>query len=289
MAQRRAVVERLQADLDATAATLLADLGPEGGPERVPKPVIRTLVDDLVDASGLEEVANAVDAGHRRDAAMATGWPFTRWVRSLRPHPLRRLHLGPSTSGRTSRPAPSGVQVSRTAGAIRDAVAEVTDELTEPWPGLVRAAATPDPDELNDRLDQAIARSVRTDRRSPRWWRLVGLLQWLLAAATVTGLVWLLLLALAAYFQLPDIPVPSYRRIPVPTGLVIGGAVLGLVVAAVARRASAVGARRRRWAINRAAADAIGDTVDELIVAPMNAELARRLELRSQLTAVQRR
>lgn len=283
--QRRAVLGRLEADLRSTASTLLADLGPDGGADQVPKKVARRLTDDLVAASGLEVVTTAVEQGHKRDAAAVTGWPFTRWVRSLRPHPLRRLHLNPGTGGRSSRPQPSGLQQARSAGAIRDAVAEVTNELPHPWPELVRTAATPDADTLNDRLDQAIATSTRSSGRQPRWWRLVGLLQWLLAAAVIAGAAWLGLRALAAYFQIPFVPIPYYRRIPIPTGLLVGGVVLGLLVAMVARRLASVGARRRKRAVHKTAAEAITGTVAELIVDPMNAELSHRGQLRAELAA----
>ncbi|MCP3989568.1 MAG: ABC transporter [Actinomycetia bacterium] len=281
--QRQTMVARLQADLASAATALLGDLGPPGGPDKVPKKMAKNLVDELVEASGVARVGEAVEAGHRRDAALATGWPFTRWLRSLRPHPLRRLHLGPWSRGRSSRPEPSGVEKSRTAGAIRTALTELTGELPQPWPDLVRQAATPDMDELNDRLDQAIARSVRADDRTPLWWQIVNVAQGTLAAATITGLVWLALLALAAYFQLPDIPTPSYRRIPIPTGLVLAGVALGLLAAVLARWLASIGARRRRRAMNRAAATAIGDTVDELVVNLMQVELERRNRLRSLL------
>jgi GTP-binding protein EngB required for normal cell division len=293
VAERRAVVARLQADLATSASELLAEVGPGRGRRSrsgaasttVPDKVTRQLTYDLVAASGLDTVTSAVAAGHRRDAAMTTGWPFTRWVRSLRPHPLRRLHLGPGSGGRSSRPEPSGAQRARVAGAVRDAVGAVTAELPHPWPELVSVAATPDPAVLDDRLDQAIARSVRDERRRPRWWRAVGMVQWVLAAATVTGSGWLGLLALAAYLQLPDIPTPSWGRIPIPTALAIGGIALGLLLAGVARRMAAVGARRRARAIERAAGQAIAGTVDELIVGPMEAELAGRERLRSLLRA----
>ncbi len=283
--QRQAMVARLEADLTSAASALLDDLGPPGGPDKVPKKMAKHLADELVEASGLAAVGEAVEAGHRRDAALATGWPFTRWLRSLRPHPLRRFHLGPSSQGRSSRPEPSGAQQSRTAGAIRTTVTDLTDELPQPWPDLIRRAATPDMGELNDRLEQAIARSVRADDRTPRWWQVVNVAQGTLAAASVTGLAWLALFALAGYFQLPDIPTPAYRRIPIPAGLVLAGVALGLLAATLSRRLASMGARRRRRAMNRAAAAAIGDIVDDLVVEPMQAELERRNRLRSLLVS----
>ena len=51
------------------------------------------LVDALTRAAGVPVVLDAVERDYRREAFAHTGWPFTRWVRSLRPDPLRRLRL----------------------------------------------------------------------------------------------------------------------------------------------------------------------------------------------------
>ena len=281
--ERRAMIERLRADVATTASELLAAIGPDGGTDEVQRAVADQLAADLVDASGLELVTDAVAAGHRRDAAVRTGWPFTRWVRSLRPHPLRRLHLGRGSGGRATLPQPSSVQRTRTEGAVRTAIGTATLGLPDPWPDLIRREATPDPLVLADRIDSAIATSVRADERRPGWWHLVNGIQLVLAAAVVAGLVWLGLLALAAYFQLPDIPTPTVRRIPVPTGLVIGGIAAGLVLAFLSRRLASIGAIRRRRAVRARATAAVADVADDLVLAPLRAELTRRSRLRDLL------
>lgn len=283
VAERQAMVERLQADIRSAADDLLTELGPAGGGDKVPAKVEKNLRAELVEASGLGVVTDAVAAGHRRDAAKRTGWPFTRWIRSLRPHPLRRLHLGEGSSGRASLPQPSGVQRARSEGAVRAAVASITEPLPQPWPDLLRAAATPDMTVLNDRIDQAIASSVRGHDRTPRWWHAVNTLQLALAVAVIIGAVWLALLAFGAYLRLPDVPTPEVRGIPVPTGLLIGGVALGLLLALVARRLALVGAARRRRAVRLRAEAAVGEVAGELVVEPLQAELDRRGELRTLL------
>lgn len=283
---RQAMIERLRADVGSTASALLADLGPADGGGKIASSTRKTLIAELTEASGLAIVCDAVDAGHRRDASAATGWPFTRWIRSLRPHPLRRLHLDSGSGGRASLPKPSGAQQARTEGAVRSAVGTVTEKLPEPWPDLIRTAATPDTAVLNDRLDQAVATSVRAnDGSRPRWWRAVNVLQLVLAAAVVVGAVWLALLAFAAYLQIPELPTPTYRRVPIPTGLLIGGIALGLLLAFIARRLAVLGAKRRSRAVRKEAADAVGDVANELVLEPMTAELDRRDRLRTRLVA----
>ena len=285
VADRRAMIDRLEADVRTVADELLTDLGPDEGTVDVPNRVAKRLASELVEASGLDAVCGAVAAGHRRDAASRVGWPFTRWVRSLRPHPLRRLHLGSGSGGRASLPTPSGVQRTRTAAAVAGAVRDVSASMPHPWPELLRATSTPDPGVLDDRLDGAITTSVRgVDERRPAWWQVVNVVQLLLAAAAIGGAVWLALIAFAAYLRIPELPTPEWRGIPIPTGLLIGGVVLGLLLAAIGRRLASIGAARRARSVRRRATAAVGEVADELVLAPMQVELHRRDELRQLLT-----
>lgn len=292
VAERRAMVERLAADVRTAAGDLLAELGPgvddrsgsDRGADEVPRKVARTLAAELVEGSGLPAVLDAVAAGHRRDAAARTGWPWTRWARTLRPHPLRRLHLGRGSGGRASLPAPSGLQRARTDGAVRQAVRSVTDPLPHPWPDLIRRAATPDPAVLADRVDQAVAQAVRAETADePGWWRLANGFQIALAAAALVGALWLTLLAAGAWLQLPDVPTPTWRRIPLPTGLLVGGLLLGGLLALAAGRLARVGAARRRRAVRKRAEEAVAAVAHDLVVAPLEAELAQLHELRRAL------
>ncbi|MEL7156247.1 MAG: ABC transporter [Actinomycetota bacterium] len=285
VAERRAMTDRLRADIGHAADELLAEVGAAPADHEVTDRTARTLARDLVDAAGLDPVCAAVEAGHRRDARAATGWPFTRWARLLRPHPLRRLRLQEGTQGRSSLPEPSGVQRTRTDGAIRDAVAEAATGLDGAWTDVLRRAATPDPSELADRLETAVSGAVRTTgQRRPRWWGLVNAVQLALAAAVVVGALWLGVLAFGAYLQLPALPTPTYRRIPVPTGLLVGGAVLGVLLAVLARRLAGIGARRRSRAVRRAATTAVEEVSEELIITPMRTELTNRGDLHRLLT-----
>jgi GTP-binding protein EngB required for normal cell division len=282
---RRAVTDRLAADTAMAANDLLGEIGSDGTSDSVDAKAADRLRSDLVEASGLSVVTEAVAAGYRRDAARRTGWPFTRWLRRLRPHPLRRLHLDRDSAGRATLPQPSGVQAARTAGAIRDVVNVTSSDLPPPWPTLVAKAGTPPEGELEDRINNAIAEATRAPGRSdPRWWAAVGGLQWLLAAAAIVGALWLAVLFGFAYLRLPEPPTPDYRGVDIPTGLLLGGLALGLLVALIASRVGAVGAGRRRRAVHRRAEAAVGTVTDELIIDPIEHELANRSELRRLLT-----
>ncbi|MEV5410888.1 GTPase [Thermopolyspora sp. NPDC052614] len=51
------------------------------------------LTSALSEAAGVPLVVEAVAKAHRYRSVVATGWPITRWLRRLRPDPLRRLRL----------------------------------------------------------------------------------------------------------------------------------------------------------------------------------------------------
>ncbi len=86
-----------------------------------------------------------------------------------------------------------------------------------------------------------------------------GLLQRGLALVAAVGALWLLALAALGYLQLQDaVPTPDLAGFPLPTVLLLGGLLLGLLLAALTRWANGIGARRR----GRRAAKALRSSVE---------------------------
>jgi GTP-binding protein EngB required for normal cell division len=271
---RDAAIARLAADVDDAAEALAGACG-EGGAAGIRKDDRRRLVAALEDAAGVPAVLRAVEAAHRRRGTLATGWPFVRWVRRLRPDPLRRLRLPetPRPEGRTSLPRPTEVQTAQTATAARRLADRAAEGLPEPWPRLVREAATGRDEEIVDRLDRAVSGAdLRVSR--PRWWSVAGFLQKALALAVLAGGLWLLVLAVLGWLRVDDaVPVPEAYGVPIPTWLLAGGAVVGIALAFLARLANGASARRRARAAARSLRGRVEEVGDELVVAPVEAEL----------------
>jgi hypothetical protein len=147
----------------------------------------------------------------------------------------------------------------------------------------VRAAAAGRSADVRDQLDQAVVGTDLGADRVPLWWRAGAALQWLLAGAAMLGGLWLLALGLGSFLQLPDVPTPALAGIAVPTLLLVGGVLLGLLLAAGGRllvRGGAVSRRRRAESRLRAA---IEQVADELMLGPVEAELARHARARLAL------
>jgi GTP-binding protein EngB required for normal cell division len=286
--RREAAVARLAADVDDSATRLRTAAGDGRGGE-VDRRQREQLAASLAEAAGVPAVVAAVARAHRRRGALATGVPWVAWLRRARPDPLRRLGLGdaPQEEVRTSLPGATPVQRAHVDSAVRRLAGEVASGLPEEWLALARRAATAREDELADRLDRAIA-GAELGMTRPRWWTPVRWLQRVLAIIAAAGALWLLALAALGFVQLGDaVPTPEVNGFPVPTLLLLAGLAGGLVVALAAGRLNRIGGRRRARRAQRTLHGRVGAVADELVVAPLTAELAARDELLDALDAAQ--
>jgi hypothetical protein len=135
---------------------------------------------------------------------------------------------------------------------------------------------------MADALDQAVMQTSLRGR-TPWWWSIVGLLQWLLAAVAVAGLVWLLVLMAMGWLQLPEVDTPQWGPLPYPLLMLVGGVLIGLALAALGRVLGRVGGRRRRRLIEKRLHEAIDTVARERIVAPVQQVLTDHRETREQL------
>ena len=287
--KRRARNDRLVADVEDIAEKLLASVSADE-PAGVTGAERDRLVDALSSSAGVPVIGAAVEESWRLRAEGLLGWPATRWVRRLRPDPLRRLRLSGddrrqvrSVLVRSSVPEPTPVQRAQVDTALRRACDAVSHDLPQPWRRAVRTAAAGRTADVRDRLDQAVVGTDLGVDRVPVWWRLGAGLQTVLALAALVGGVWLLLLAFGSYLRLPDPPTPDVAGIAVPTLLLVGGVVLGLLLAFVGRLLVRGGALARRRRAESRLRSAIEQVADELMLRPVEAELARHNRARLAL------
>jgi GTP-binding protein EngB required for normal cell division len=272
VAARRAATDRLTADVRG-AAVALAEHAPEDDAAALGGRARRGLVDDLTDAlagaAGVPAVVAAVERSTQRDGAARTGWPLVRWARKLRPDPLQRLHLGDERS-RTSLPPAGPVQLAGVTTAVRQARDVMAEGLPQGWRDDLRRTVEVSETRLADQLDRAVAGTDLGPARVPVWQRAVGGLQWLLALVALAGALWLLALVVLGFFQLDDVvPLPRIEGLPLPTLLLVGGLLAGVLLAVVSRPFVGMRARRRAHAAERRLRAAVGVVAEEEIVAPM--------------------
>jgi GTP-binding protein EngB required for normal cell division len=280
---------RLEADVSQAAVRLREASGTTAHPE-LSKARIAALDDALAHAAGVPTVVGAVESATRMRANRATGWPVTAWLSRLRPDPLKRLHLDLGKDGkeytgrgRTSVPGPTQVQRAAVDSEVRAVADEVSAPLTRPWAESVRRASVSRLPDLNDRLDSALAATDLDAGRIPIWAGLVRVLQWLLLLAAVAGAVWLGVLATDRYLGVSEPSTPDVAGFPVPTVMLLGGIVLGIVLSLLCRLLVSATARSRARSADRRLRSAIAEVADDLVVAPVRAELAAYDQVREGL------
>jgi GTP-binding protein EngB required for normal cell division len=270
---------RIATDISQTAAEIMAASGHARPPQLSDRDQTE-LRAAIADAAGVPIVVDAVHKASKIRARRATGWPVTSWLSKLRPDPLKRLHLDLGTTGRdlvasarSSIPDANQIQNARIEFAVRDLSDKVSESLSRPWAAAIRKASTSGLPDLEDRLDRAVGGVDLGVARTPLWTRLVRGIQWLLLLAAVTGAVWLGALAVTSYLKLDEPATPEYGDIPVPTMLLIGGVVLGLLLAVLCRVLVGRSARKRARRADRRLRDAVDEVTDDLVIAPLVAEI----------------
>jgi GTPase Era involved in 16S rRNA processing len=288
---KKAVKARLMADVASVAERMQAANG-DAKPGDVARSRKAELVDAFADAAGVPTVVRAVEDSTRRRAAQATGWPVTSWLSRFKPDPLRRLHLDLGGSGkeltglaRASVPEATSVQRARVDTAVRTLSDDVGAELSPPWAAAVRRASVSRLPDLNDALDKAVSSTDLGVGRTPAWWRVVRVLQWLLVLVAVAGALWLGALAVMGYLQMPSPTTPRYRGFPLPTLMLLGGVLAGLLLALLSRLVVSVSARAKARTADRRLRAAIADVTEELVVVPVQAEVEAYRATRSGLAA----
>jgi GTP-binding protein EngB required for normal cell division len=280
---------RIETDI-RQAAEQLAFASGDAEPPALGRPEKTALIDAVADAAGVPVVVDAVRDSTARRAKRATGWPLVSWVSRLRPDPLKRLKLDLAAadrdlvaSARSSLPRADKIQQARVDARVRDLADSVAGKLSKPWAQAVRRASLSRSTELGDRLDKAIAGADLGVRRLPAWCQVVRLLQWVLLVAALGGGLWLAALAGHELLQQPERTAPKVSGVAVPTLLLVGGVALGIVLAVVSRLLVGWGARARAHRAERRLRSAIDQVAEELVVAPIEHEVAAYATARAGL------
>lgn len=275
--KRAASTDRLLADVRGAASAVQAECGSSTGGAHLSAGVRSELLGALARAARADVVVDAVRGSMLLRARAATGWPVTRWVGRFRADPLRRLNLHRrevrTELARSSLPPVDAAMAARTRTAVRAYVDAAAVGAPEGWVLVTRDQLHDD--ELPDALDQAVARTELDGERRPGWWAVFSVVQWVVLGVLVAGLLWLGGLAVLAYVQLPVPASPDVEGFPIPTLMVVGGLLVGVLLALVSRLLALVGANRAARKAGRRLQVEIDKVAHEAVIGPVEAQ--RRL------------
>jgi GTP-binding protein EngB required for normal cell division len=296
VAERQASLRRLSGDVDVVAEQLAATIGPPAAEDEVDRATVRQLSDALAASAGVPAVAAATAGAYRHRAIASTGWPLVRGVRKLRPDPLKRLHLSTEKPdeavaveapvARTSLPEADAAQKSAVGLSVRAVAARAAAPIPPVWAPALNTAARSRLGDLPDALDRAVARTDLGMSRKPFWWTAVGLLQWLFTLAALVGLGWLIAGYAVRILGLPAFDNPKVGAVPLPTLLLLGGLLLGFLVALLLRPIVSLGARRAGRRAEQRLRGSVTEVAREYVVAPVREVLNSYAQAREALTVV---
>lgn len=290
--ERRALIDRLVADLDSVVDGFERYHGADDVEPRVPDDVRQRLVDDLLEAGGAPAIADTAETAHEQRGSRRVGWPVARWVRKLRRDPLRvaRMDFLRDSGDKTSI-GPIEAQeaeIERIAAEVADRTA---GSLPSPWPRRVRAAARTSTPDLPGELGNVIAGTVPNPEDTPSWWQTVRIVQYLLVAFTGVGLAWLGTLAVSwlggglTGIGMFDDPV----LIGFAAAIVVATPAVGWLTDVGCRNLVSVAAAQRREQVELKSTERVRAMAEERIIVPVEQELQRYREFSRALAAAQAR
>ncbi|TDQ48770.1 YfjP family GTPase [Actinorugispora endophytica] len=277
VAERRASIDRLVADLEQVVADFEEYGAPDAAAE-LPPSARKRLVERLAEASGVEAIADATETAHERHGARVVDWPVTRWLRRLRRDPLRAvqldfLHEGLPQGGG----GPIGAQRAEIDTAVIEAADSAAGSLPDPWPKRVRAAGRSNLETLSDELGAAIADTIPDEKVAPSWWRAARAAQYLLVAAAGIGLAWLAVLLVSwiggGITGVPALDTPLFMAFA--AALAASSLLLGWLTGVGCRNLVSVEAARRREQVDGQGTGRVERIAVERVVAPLEDELQK--------------
>jgi GTP-binding protein EngB required for normal cell division len=280
---RRAVTDRLAADVSALAHDLASSAGLSDGlaagrpAGAVPAPASGPAEDRLVaavsDAVGVAGLTGVVRAVQRRRAQDVVGYPLARLARRSRgaagtqaDATALALAVGDSTP----------VVDARVDLAVREYVDEATAGLPPEWRRRLRAQVDHDSSSWAAALAGEVVAEAAEPVPTPRWWSLPSVLQAVAFTVAGVGLAWLVALLVLGVGAPVAPSAPTVGGLPWPGVLLVVGVaasmLLSLAVATVPSRWGDRAAGRARERMEQR----VRAAVERQVSAPVRAEAERR-------------
>ncbi|MGC5015255.1 GTP-binding protein [Streptosporangium sp. DT93] len=295
VSERRAAVQRLEADLERLTLRLAKAL-PADGTSAPPSSLDDArrigLTDALCDAVGVPAVGEAMENVYAARSAEWVGWPYGRWAAGLRSDPLNSLRLGDLRDEIRGVTAGS---VSAQPAEVETAVQALADGLTsgmhEAWQNGIRDAARSRVAQLPQVLSEELSEVAPRLDRVPGWWRLLLAWQYLLVVLFVAGLAWVGTALAYGVFELGTPPewlevFADAASLPWVGLMIVSVLGLGALTAVASRNFVVLGAGNERDALEREMRRRVAGVAESMVIEPVERELTRYNDFYSALRSL---
>ncbi|MGO9297552.1 MAG: GTPase, partial [Streptosporangiaceae bacterium] len=285
---RRAAADRISADVDAMAERFAPYAGDAAQPAVVAPAGVEAVVDAFAAAAGVPAVGDTLRSARELRAVDYVGWPAA-WLaeRLAGRNPIRKARLGQLWEEvRSVTAGPAGAQQAEVDNALTRLADEASEPLPEPWSQTVRSAVRSRAPEIPAALGAGMGRALPAENKVAGWWRLAGSWQGLLLGSAIVGLAWLAALVVLGGFH-ADRSAPRLFTdlvlVPVVALAIVVVLLLGWLSARASLNAVRAAADQEAAEFTRAMRGQIAAVVQEMAVAPAEAELAELTRYRHQL------
>ena len=276
--ERRALVDRLAADLDQVVEPFGEFYGEGEVPATVPAEVRARIQEGLAGAAGVSAVADVTETNDVRRGKRQVGWPVARRAVRLRKDPLAAVQLDfLHRAGENGVSGPVDAHEAELETALGEAADEVSEGMPTPWRRRIRAAARGAVPELPAELGEAVSGAVGDPDLSPSWWRVARAAQYALLTVAGVGLAW----TIVSLMSWLGGGITGMRAFDDPMFAVYSGAVVaaallvGWLTGVGCGNLVEVAAVQRREDVERTAQARVREIAGLRVVEPMEAELAR--------------
>ncbi|MFV2198521.1 GTPase [Nocardiopsis sp. LOL_012] len=280
--ERRALVDRLAADLELVMEEFEEFRGEGEIPEAVPEEVDKRISSGLVRAAGVGAVADVAETNIVKRGRREVGWPLGGALAKVRKDPLASVQLdflrGEGGDGVTG---PVDAQSAELERVLGDAADGVSEGMPAPWRRRMRAAALSGASELPGELGGAVAGTVADPDRDPSWWKAAKAVQYGLLGVSALGLVWALVAGLNWFGEFTGLAVLDTPFIVYGGALAVAPLLVGWLTGVGCGNLVEVSAVQRREQVEQEAVERVRRIARRRATEPMDAELERYRMFRS--------
>jgi len=261
------------------------------GPWHLSPDLIRGLVEAFSRAAGVAAVGESLQRARELRALDYVGWPLG-WLaeRISGRDPARKIRRGRLWEElRSVTAGPSGAQQAEIDNALTVVADAASQPLPVPWSRTTREAARSRAREIPAALGTVMGEALPAEDHIAGWWRLVGALQGLLLGCVIVGLAWIAVIIAFGAVQVAGSAPPrlfsDLALLPWIALIIAAILLLGWLAAAGAMNRVQLAAAAEREQVEDQMRDQMAVTAREMVIQPIEGELAELDRFRTELRA----